>query len=70
MGGQFRFPRLWRWVEYLAAILLGNAIYFFSLYPHLPHPLRHQAFHVDWGVGMDFVVCVLVYGLIRLARRL
>jgi hypothetical protein len=70
MGRLFRFPGLWRWAEYLAAILLGNAVYFLSLYPHLPPALRHQAFHVDWGVAVDFVVCALVYGLIRLAHRL
>ncbi len=70
MAERLRFPRPWRWVEYLVAILLGNAIYFFSLYPHLPRPLRHQAFRIDWGVVVDFAVCVLVYGLICLARRL
>jgi hypothetical protein len=59
-----------RWVEYLAAILIGNAIYYFSLVPHLPAPLRHQGPQVDWGMGVDFLVCVGVYGLIRLGSRM
>jgi hypothetical protein len=58
-----------QWIEYLIAILLGNAIYYFSLFPHLPDPLRHQGFQMDWGVGVDFVTCVWVYGLIRLGAR-
>jgi len=59
-----------RWLEYLAAILLGNAIYYLSLVPHLPVPLRHLGFQMDWGVAVDFLVCVGVYGLIRLGSRL
>jgi hypothetical protein len=59
-----------RWAEYLVAILIGNAIYYFSLVPHLPDALRHQGFQMDWGVGVDFLVCVAVYGLIRLGASL
>jgi len=55
-----------RWLEYLIAILVGNAIYFFSLVPHLPNALRHQGMRVDWGTAVDFAVCGGVYGLIRL----
>jgi len=59
-----------RWLEYLIAILVGNAIYYFSLVPYLPVALRHQGMKVDWGTGVDFVVCVAVYGLIRLGSLL
>jgi hypothetical protein len=59
-----------RWLEYLIAILLGNAIYYFSLAPHLPPALRHPASTLDWGVLVDFVVCAAVYGLIRAATNL
>jgi hypothetical protein len=59
-----------RWLEYLIAILLGNAIYFFSLAPHLPEALRHKIFRTDPGALVDFAVCVAVYGLIRLGSRL
>jgi hypothetical protein len=59
-----------RWLEYLVAILLGNVIYYFSLVPHLPLVLQHQGFLLDWGSLTDFVVCVAVYALIRLASKL
>lgn len=59
-----------RWIEYLIAILCGNAIYYFSLVPHLPESLQHQGFRMDWGVLVDFIVCVAMYGLIRLAEKL
>jgi hypothetical protein len=59
-----------RWLEYLAAILLGNAIYYLSLVPHLPGALHHQGFEMDWGVAVDFLVCACVYGLIRIGSRL
>ena len=69
MARQFLGVTLRRWLEYLVAILLGNAIYYFSLVPYLPESLRHQGFVIDGGVLVDFVVCVLVYGLIRLGAR-
>lgn len=59
-----------RWLEYLIAILLGNAIYFFSLAPHLPASMRHTTLATDRGTFVDFMVCVAVYGLIRLGTRL
>lgn len=59
-----------RWLEYLAAILIGNAIYYLSLVPHLPEALRHRNFAVDWGTLVDFLVCAAVYGLIRLGSNL
>ncbi|MGA9885647.1 MAG: hypothetical protein WBQ34_18165 [Candidatus Acidiferrales bacterium] len=59
-----------RWLEYLAAILLGNGIYYFSLLPHLPKSLQHQGFQMDPGVLIDFLVCVAMYGLIRLGSSL
>ena len=57
-----------RWIEYIVSILVGNAIYFLVLYPALPRSLQHQPFRVlDAGLLLDFVLCVLVYGVIRLA---
>jgi hypothetical protein len=55
-----------RWLEYLVAILVGNAVYYLSLAPHLPEVLRHQGFRMDGGVLVDFVVCVAAYRLVRL----
>jgi hypothetical protein len=59
-----------RWLECVAAILIGNAIYYFSLFPHLPRALQHQGFLLDWGSALDFAVCVAVYGLIWLGGKL
>ncbi|MGH9684043.1 MAG: hypothetical protein ACRD4S_10600 [Candidatus Acidiferrales bacterium] len=70
MPRQFLGVTLRRWIEYLAAILIGNAIYYFSLVPHLPTLLKHQGFQIDLGVAVDFTVCVAVYGLIWIGSRL
>jgi hypothetical protein len=70
MARNFLGTPLRRWIEYLAAILLGNAIYYFSLVPHLPPVLRHQGFLLDWGSLVDFIVCLGVYGLIRVGSKM
>jgi hypothetical protein len=57
-----------RWIEYLVAVLVGNAIYFLVLFPDLPRSLQHQPFDFDLGLLLAFVCCVTVYGVIRLAR--
>lgn len=59
-----------RWLEYLIAILIGEAIYYFSLAPNLPEALRHHGFRADWGTLIDLAVCAAVYGLIRVASSL
>jgi H+/gluconate symporter-like permease len=62
-----------RWIEYTIAILAGNALYFFVLYPGMAPVLQHQPFRFDLGLVVDFLCCVAVYGAIRLgvahARR-
>jgi hypothetical protein len=58
-----------RWIEYLVAILLGNGIYFAVLYSNLPAALRNQPWRLDGGLLLDFLVCALVYGAIRLGVR-
>jgi H+/gluconate symporter-like permease len=63
-----------RWIEYLVAVLVGNAIYFLILFPDLPPSLQHEPFGFDLGLLLAFVCCVAVYGVIRLgslhARRM
>jgi hypothetical protein len=56
--------RLWR---YLLAVVIGNAIYF-GLESHLPPRAQHQPYVIDWGLAVDFWICVACYGLIRLIR--
>jgi hypothetical protein len=66
-----------RWIEYLVSILAGNAIYFLVLFPGLPQSLQHRApspdqtipIHFDLGLILDFLLCVTVYGVIRMASR-
>jgi hypothetical protein len=59
-----------RWGEYLAAILVGNAIYFWAIGPRLPVELHHQSFRVDLGLVVDFLICAGIYGLGCVARKL
>ena len=56
-----------RWAEYLLAVLAGNIIYL-AIEPQLPNPLRHRMFKVDLGLAIDFLICVALYGVVRLAR--
>jgi len=56
-----------RWIEYTVAILAGNAVYFLVLFPGLSPGLQHQPVKVDPGLVLDFLCCVAVYGVIRLA---
>jgi len=56
-----------RWAEYLVAILSGNIIYLF-VEPQLPLSMRHRMFRVDLGLAIDFLICVSVYGAVRLFR--
>jgi hypothetical protein len=55
-----------RWLEYLVSILIGEAVYYYSLMPHLPPSLQHIGFRTDWGSVVALAVCGAVYGLIRL----
>jgi len=54
-----------KWIKFLVAILLGNALYF-ALSPHLPPAARHRSWSVDLGTVVDFWFCLLVYGLLEL----
>jgi hypothetical protein len=67
MPNAVRPPGLRLWGEYLLAILGGNIAYYW-LYPRLPAALQHQTFRIDWGLGLDFVICAGMYGLLRLFR--
>lgn len=54
-----------RWIKYLIAIVIGNAIYF-SLEPHLPPAAQHRPYHPDLGMFVDLWFCLAVYGVIEL----
>ena len=52
-----------RWIEFAISIAVGNAIYYLLLFPSL----QHQPLRFDAGLVVDFGLCLLVYGVIRLA---
>jgi len=58
-----------RLLKQLVAIVIGNAIYFLLLMPHLPARAQHQPDRFDLGLLVDFWVCVVVYGAIELVSR-
>lgn len=60
---------LTRLLKQLAAIVVGNIVYFFLLMPHLPPAGRHNPDRLDLGLLVDFWVCVVIYGVIELIAR-
>ena len=59
-GFQFRFPGGWR--RSLAAVLIGNLLYFLAV-PCLPEPLRYRYNSLDLWVLVDLAFCVVVLRL-------
>lgn len=55
--------------ESFLAVLLGNILYFAAA-PYLPEGLQHDLFRIDAGLVVDFLVCAVVFGGIRLVRRM
>ncbi|MBI4466172.1 MAG: hypothetical protein HY656_01925 [Acidobacteria bacterium] len=55
-------------LDALGAVLAGNALYFLLLLPRLPEPWQHQSFALDRGLGLDFLICLSLYGLVRTVR--
>ncbi len=49
----------------LVAIVAGNAIYFALLMPHLPPAWRHGVGQLDLGLAADFVLCAVLYLVVR-----
>jgi len=62
-------PLTAKWLKYLAAILLGNGLYF-ALNPYLPEAARHHPFKLDLGTLVDFWLCLVVYGVLELGSFL
>ena len=61
--------RAWQWGEYILAVLAGNILYLL-IEPELPLYLHHRLDRADPGVLLDFLLCALIYGLVRLGRRI
>jgi hypothetical protein len=52
----------------LIAVVVGNAIYFL-LMPYMPLRARHVTFRFDFGLVVDFWICLVIYGLLELLKR-
>ena len=48
----------------LLAILLGNLLYFLIV-SALPSNLQHNTFQTDAGLLVDFVLCIVMYQVVR-----
>src|ERR1700691_1210689 len=49
----------------LIAVLVGNTIYY-SIERYLPPRGQHQLYRIDWGLAIDFWICVICYFLVRM----
>ena len=65
-GSMLDSPKRSLW-QSLVAVLAGNAIYF-SVERFLPVRAQHQIYQIDWGLAVDFWMCLVCYGLVRLRR--
>jgi hypothetical protein len=53
----------------LIAVTVGNAIYFLSM-NYLPRRAQHAILKFDLGLVVDFWICLVIYGLLELLKRL
>ncbi|MBI2816160.1 MAG: hypothetical protein HYX72_04385 [Acidobacteria bacterium] len=60
---------LQRYWKTVVAVLGGNLIYFLVLAPYLPPAARHRRHQLDWGLVVDFWVCLAVFGLLSLVWK-
>jgi hypothetical protein len=51
-------------VHALVAVVAGNAAYFL-LMSYLPPRARHVPFQIDLGLGVDFGLCLLAFGVVK-----
>jgi hypothetical protein len=52
------------WRQFIA-VVAGNLIYL-VVEPHLPPRGQHQLYKLDWGLVVDFWICLVCYGLVRM----
>jgi hypothetical protein len=55
-------------LDALFAVMAGNAIYF-VLMPHLPIVARHSLNKEDWGLLIDFFICLAIWVAVKIGRR-
>jgi hypothetical protein len=52
----------------LAAVIIGNAIYF-GIMRYLPKFARHDSFRIDFGLIIDFWICLVIWGILAWIAR-
>jgi hypothetical protein len=57
---RWRFPGGWQ--RSVAAVLIGTLLYFALVDAKLP-PASQQPYGLNWGLGIDFLMCVAVFRL-------
>ena len=62
MRPKFDWHNFWR---SLIAVLAGNLIYY-ATYRYLPPGARHRLYQIDWGLAVDFWMCLVCYGFVRM----
>ncbi len=67
LGGERPGPMKNTFWRSLIAVLAGNLIYLL-LESHLPPVARHQPYRIDWGLAVDFWICLVCYGIVRFIR--
>jgi hypothetical protein len=67
-NGRTKSPAMKNFLDALAAVLAGNAIYYLAM-PHLPDVARHGLFREDWGLVVDFAICCVIFGVVKYMRR-
>ena len=55
------------YIKCAIAVVAGNAIYF-AVERFLPVAAQHQLYQIDWGLAVDFSICLVCYSLVRLIR--
>lgn len=57
---RWRFPGGWK--QSTAAVLIGNLLYYALVEVHVP-PASQQPLGIDWGIGIDLMMCIAVFRL-------
>jgi hypothetical protein len=54
-----------RLLRQFIAVVAGNLIYL-AIQSHLPPRGQHQLYKIDWGLAIDFWICLVCYGLLKM----
>lgn len=61
-------PITMNFLDALLAVMAGNAAYFL-LMPHMPLWARHVPMRLDFGILVDFWLCLVIFGIVKATSR-